>query len=385
MPVLRLVAGIAGAAAALAAGLYAFAVWQPSGETGAALFPAARLAFVCADDPGCEPGLAARAGVHAPLGAPALGQRLTTAHLSAEPGERAALARLVLSQDARSELARVILAEEAYAAGDHEAFLSLYLPLFDTDRRQTAVYADVLAALSADRELFARLAPRVQQARPHWGGAYLAAVAGKGGVPVSGLVGLYTEFPAAQRGLLSQLTRSGNWAGAYILFSEFITRGALAGAAPPLTVPYNPELVRTDAPQPFNWQVRRQGAEWLEGGGVYAFFQGRKGETFLTQTFPLGAGSWRLLARLSGEVSETGGWYRWHLTCAGGGPALLVFDVQRLGSAPVAHEFGFEKPAGACEFVTLALIGVPGTFPQPARIEVAEVRLLPGQAGEGAP
>ena len=165
----------------------------------------------------------------------------------------------------------------------------------------------MLAALSADRELFAELEPRIETGAPYWGAAYLAALAGKGEVPVSRLAGLYSAFPAAQPGLLNQVAKTGNWAGAYILFSEFITRGALAGSAPPLSVPYNPGLLNSDAPAPFNWLLRRQGAEWLEGGGVYAFFQGRRGETFLSQTFPLAAGAWRFSAVMSGEVSETGG------------------------------------------------------------------------------
>jgi hypothetical protein len=88
---------------------------------------------------------------------------------------------------------------------------------------------------------------------------------------------------------------------------------------------------------------------------------------------------------MSGEVSETGGWYRWQLACAAGGPALYVFDVQDLGSAPRAHEFAFEHPQGACPYVTLSLIGVPGTFPQPARIEVDRVSLSAALPGEVAP
>lgn len=385
MRILSLAAGFAGWAAALAAGLYAYAVSKGAGEAGAALFPSARLEFVCKNDLSCETGLAIRAAARAPLGAPALSERLLQDYQSGEPGERAALARLVLSQDPRSELARIILAEEAYATGDYDVFLALYLPLFDTDRRQSAVYADVLAALSADKALFEKLEPRIEETAPYWGSTYLSALAGKGEVPVARLVSLYAAFPAAQPGLLNQVARSGNWTGAYILFTEFITRGALAGSVPALGVPYNPELVHSDAPAPFNWNLRRQGAEWLDGGGVYAFFQGRKGETFLTQTFPLSRGTWQFSATMSGEVSETGGWYRWQIACAAGGPVLYAFDIQDLGSAPRAHQFDFEHPVGACPYVMLSLIGVPGTFPQPARIEVDRVSLSAAVAGEAAP
>jgi hypothetical protein len=196
------------------------------------------------------------------------------------------------------------------------------------------------------------------------------------------MIPLYAEFPSAQPGLLGKLTASGRWMGAYILFSEFLSKGALAREAdlPALSVPYNPGLLELKAPPPFNWQVLGQGAEWTEGGGVYAFFQGRRGETFLVQTFPLSPGPWRLAAGMSGDVSETGGWFRWQLACAGGSPVIERFEVHDLSAAPADYSFDFEQAQQGCAFVTLSLIGVPGTFPQPARIEVSSVRLEMGLA-----
>ena len=47
-----------------------------------------------------------------------------------------------------------------------------------------------------------------------------------------------------------------------------------------------------------------------------------------------------------------------------------------LGAAPRPYEFAFDQPPGACAYVTLSLIGVPGTFPQPARIEIERVGLI---------
>lgn len=380
---LRVLAALGCAAGAGFAACYAFVL---SGAAGPSLYPAAYLEEFCPrSEAGCGIEEARQAAKRAPLGAPALSGTLQAAYDAAAP-DRARLAAHVLSQDPRSELARVILAEEALAQGDYSRFLDLYLPMFATDRAQAAVYADVLATLSADPALYQQIEARLRVARPNWGASYLTALAGKGGVAFSDMIKLYAAFPAAQPGLLSKMTGAGNWRGAYLAFNELRQSGVLAAdpSVPGLSVPYNQNLVETPVPPPFNWQVRSRGAEWLSPGGIYAFFQGRRGETFLSQSFPLGPGTWTLSARTSGQVSETGGWFRWRLDCAGG--ALLhQFDIDRLSAAPAEISFDFEHPVGACEFVTLSLIGVPGSFPQPARIEVTRVSLARAGLPPGAP
>jgi len=219
----------------------------------------------------------------------------------------------------------------------------------------------------------------VRTAQPYWGPQYLASLAGSASVPLADMIPLYAEFPSAQPGLLGKLAASGRWTSAYVLFTEFLSKGALARepGLPALSVPYNPQLLEVKTPPPFNWQVVGQGAEWVDGGGIYAFFQGRRGETFLVQSFPLPPGAWRLTARMSGDVSETGGWFRWQLACAGGSPVIDRFEVHELSAAPAEYGFDFEQALPGCEFITLSLIGVPGTFPQPARIEVNSVALAP--------
>jgi hypothetical protein len=383
-PLIRALGACAGLAAALLAGLYALALSPEAPQFARGLFPASSFEVRCAEegaaDCGQEASLAAAAS--APLGARALGQKLEQAYAGGDTDARAALAALVLSQDPRSELARVIAAEDAYVNGDLEAFLRLYLPLFETDRRQSAAYAAALASVSSDPDLYRLVEAHVRTAQPYWGPQYLSSLAGSASVPLAEMIPLYAEFPSAQPGLLGKLTASGRWMGAYILFSELLSKGALAREAglPALSVPYNPELLELKAPAPFNWQILGQGAEWMEGGGLYAFFQGRRGETFLVQSFPLPPGAWSLTARMSGDVSETGGWFRWQLACAGGSPVIEQFEIHDLSAAPADYSFDFEKPAAGCEFVSLSLIGVPGTFPQPARIELSSVRLGPGDS-----
>jgi hypothetical protein len=145
---------------------------------------------------------------------------------------------------------------------------------------------------------------------------------------------------------------------------------------PPLSVPYNQRLLQLPVPVPFNWQILGQGSQWLEAGGVYGFFQGRRAESFLTQVFPLSGGAWVFNARMSGDASESGGWFRWQFSCAHSNRVLHSIDITRLTAAPTLYEFNFEHSSSGCDFVRVTLLGVPGTFPQPARIEVNEVKLL---------
>ena len=387
--VIRLAEAIAALSAALVASIYALALSAPAPAFARSLFPAAYHEEICEkpDAGACGPAEARQAAAHAPLGAPALTQALSKAYEEGGDGDLRPLAGLVLSQDPRSELARIVIAEDALSRGDRAAFLELYLPLFATDRRQAGVYADVLAAVSGDRDLFGLVERHVQEAQPYWGGLYLSALAGTGQVPLGDMMALYAEFPSAQPGLLGKLTASGRWTSAYVIFTEFLSIGALRREAgmPPLSVPFNPQLLDLKAPAPFNWRIQGQGAEWLEGGGVYAFFQGRRGETFLVQSFPLPAGNWRLVADMSGDVSETGGWFRWQVACAGGAPVLARLEIHELSAAPAEYAFPFTHAAAGCEFVTLSLIGVPGTFPQPARIEVRSVHLERAEDEEPGP
>ena len=379
-------AGVFGLAAMISA-IYAFVL---TGALGArpAVFAGTALEAACLrEDEACTLSAVTQLAASAPLGRRPLAMALAERLGAGDGGGAAVLAPLVFERDARSEAARVQLAEAAYRAGDPAQFLSLYLPLFETDRAQGHLYAEVLAQLSADDALFTLVEAHVRGARPYWGGAYLTALAGQPDVPLTGLISLYAEFPAAQPGLLNRLAGAGQWRAAYIVFAELIGSGALLrdNPAPPLAIPYNPGFATSPAPAPFNWQLWGQGAEYLEGGGIYAFFQGRQAETFVSQTFPLSAGGYRFTARMSGQVSETGGWFRWRLVCAGTSDEIAAFDMKRLSAAPADEMVDLAVPGGACEFVTLSLSGVPGTFPQPARIEVLTVKLENADAPGAGP
>lgn len=383
--VLRWAAALACVAGAAVSGLYALALITEPGTGTARLFPAQVYSARCAQRSDCSDEAARLSARHRPLQVDALEAELARLYPEGDSEGQARLARLVHRHDPRSELARIILAEAALGEGDHDRFLELFLPVFKTDRRQTALYADVLAGLSVDPALFGRLERHLREERPDWAGAYLEAVTRRDELGPGRIVGLYSEFPGAQGGLLRRLTKAGNQAGAYLAFNEFVSSGALARAdVPALSVPYNRALRDHPAPAPFNWSLNRQGAEWLSGGGIYAFYQGRRAETFLSQVFPVAPGDWELSARLSGDVAETGGHFRWQITCAGTGRSVAQADILELSSAPARRGYLLPVPEDSCDFVTLALVGVPGTFPQPARIEVRDLEFRRPASGTPA-
>jgi hypothetical protein len=381
----RLIAAAAALLAAALCGLLALELGasppKPSG-----LFAHHALSLSCAgqDCPLLEFGaLAARA----PLDPRAFAGRMEAALSAGDTALARAFAARVLERNKRDNIARYVLAVEALEAGDPDRYLALYLPQFEIDRSGEAVrlFAGVLAGYSRDPEYFTRLERLILETRPWWGEAYLRALAAEPGIAPETTRALYAEYPGAQPALLAELTRAGDWGTAYGLFSFWLTSGALAAEAPGLAVPFNPELLDVAAPAPFNWRLHSRAAEFLSGGGVYVFFEGRRAETFLSQTFPLADGAWRLRLRMSGEARQTGGTWRWRLACADGTGTPEVFDIAGLGAAPAETVFSFERGPGACAFVTLSLVGVPGMFPQPARMEIGDValeRALPAEVAE---
>jgi len=293
------------------------------------------------------------------------------------------LAAQVLARDPRAAFPRLVLSEAALREAGYERFLDHFLPLFDVDRVQRDAYADVLAALSTEPAFRAALEARLAQ-DPVWAGAYLGALTSRGGLAVSDLIPLYRQVPAAQAGLLRRLTRDGQWDMAYVAFADFVAAGT-GESALALSAPFNPRLLDSAAPAPFNWARVSRSAQLLAEGGAYVFYEGRRPETLLVQSFPLSPGSYTLGVEQSGEATESGGFFRWQITCATGGPALVQFDVRSLKAAAESGAWDFDLAPGSCSYLTLSLSGVPGSFPRPGRIEVKAVRLQKREAEGSAP
>ena len=378
---LRLLAASAALAGAALCLLLAFELSAPSsGPPG--LFAHRALSLSCAGQD-CPPAEFAALAARAPLDPRAFAGRMQAALSAGDTPLARAFAARVLERNKRDNLARHVLAVEALEAGDPDSYLALYLPQFEIDRSGEAVrlFAGVLAGYSRDPEYFSRLEQRILGTRPWWGEAYLRALAAEPGLAPGRTRALFAEYPGAQAALMAELIKAGDRSAAYDLFTFWLTSGALAGEqpAPERAAPFNPLLLDSSAPAPFNWRLHSRAAEYLAGGGVYVFFEGRRAQTFLSQTFPLGAGDWRLRLEMSGEARETGGTWRWRLACADGTGTPEVFEIAGLGAAPAETVFSFVHAPGACPFVTLSLEGAPGMFPQPARLELTEIRMEPAR------
>lgn len=319
----------------------------------------------------------------APLSSRPFALQLAQKILSGDEAAAALLAADVIKRDPRSRDARQVLAAAALREDDVDAFLVLFLPLFDVDAPQRDAYADFLAGLSTAPEIRAALAPKLRDGAT-WSVAYLSALTRRGGLTVSELIPLYLQAPDwVQAQFLQRLTTAGQWDMAYVAFAEFTSAGPFGadggeldrGEALALSVPFNPQLRPGAAPGPFNWWTASRSAQLLEEGGAYAFYEGRKSETLLGQSFPLSPGAYTLAAEQSGEATETGGFFRWQIACADGGPALARLDVRTLKAAAAQETWDFDLAPGTCPYLRLSLHGVPGGFPRPARIELKSVRL----------
>lgn len=382
----RLAAALVFLGLGVAALLYASAA-APGAGRGAdkpvvfAWTAADRACFEAYED--CDSETLTARAASAPLSARPFALQLVEEIVSGDEQGAADMAAQVLARDPRSRDARQVLAAQALRAEDHDAFLTLFLPLFEVDAPQRAAYGDFLAALSTRPEIRAALGPRLRKEAP-WAGAYLSALASRGGLAVSDLVELYRYAPAAQAQLLRRLTQAGQWDMAYIAFTDFVSAGA-GDEALALSVPFNPRLQASAAPAPFNWAPVSRSAQLQEEGGLYVFYEGRRPETLLVQSFPLSPGEWELIAEQSGDATEAGGFFRWQVACATGGPALFRFDVRSLKAAETAEGWDFDLAPGSCPYATLSLNGVPGSFPRPARIEVGSVRLMKRRPGAAAP
>ena len=372
----------------LVAAAYATAAWPKTRSAGLVASPFAwtdALSWCETQADGCAAEDLAPLAYRAPLSPKPFAAKLREALEAGDIESATGLSAELLKRDPRSVAARLVLAEAALREKDMQGFADLYFPLFDIRRSEGMTYASLLAALSDDPVVYAGVAAKLAEA-PYWGPRFLQDYSGKGLASPGELIGLYTYFPRAQGTLLTRLTRAGQWDLAYIAFTEFVAAQPEAQRLA-LTAPFNPALEDNNAPGPFNWTLRSRSADFLQEGGVYVFYDGRRREDLLVQTMPLSPGAYAFETTLSGQASEEGGWFRWRASCAATNREVGVSDIKALGAAPGKVEFTFELADAACSFVTLTLQGVPGAFPQPGRIEIARVRLapaVPAARGDGA-
>ncbi len=337
------------------------------------------------EEAACASGNLASLAARSPLSASAYTPALAESLGNGDADRAARLAGTVFRRDPRNTHARLILAGQAMEQESWDEFLSLYLPAFRTDPGNTEAYADTLARLSRNPDLFEEVKNYLVLNKPAWGSAF--AQRARLHVPLPALIGLYAEYPAVQPAFVRDLLASGSRHDAYAVFAELVATGVLGRdeRTPGMSAPYNPGLLPVEAPPPFNWNLDSRDAEFLERGGVYVFYEGRRPERFLSQDFPVAPGRYTFAAHMSGNVSQEGGWFRWQFACPGSPDLIASFDVLQLSTASETLSFDFVMPRERCPFVTLALTGAPGMFPRPARLEITSVTLTAASPGLGQP
>ncbi|GHA85227.1 hypothetical protein GCM10009069_05440 [Algimonas arctica] len=276
-------------------------------------------------------------------------------------------ARIIFNRNPRHEVARLFLANEALLNGRPKEFVALYTGLFKTDPQNAQSYAKGLAQTIVAFNLHDEVLP-VLKSQPYWANAYLREALAQSGYNISRLLPAFRVTPSAQPNYLDALIQLSGWDQAYAAFQEFV------GVTPdPKRGLYDPELNNQGGAAPFNWQLSTN-AEFIPGGGVAAFFNGRGTPWIMRQTFPLGQGEFLFASAMSGYASEDVGRYEWVLRCEGHNTTPMKAGPLRLSATPEMFEYrvlGDED----CDFATLTLQGVAGRFPQSSDILVKQVSL----------
>jgi len=143
------------------------------------------------------------------------------------------------------------------------------------------------------------------------------------------------------------------------------------------SIPFNYQLQERSEGEPFNWSLNSEVAEYLSGGGIYINYRGRDRTVIARQIVDLEEGVYLLRAEAGGRMTKRGGNLSLSLECA--------LDRELLAELEVALErfdelefFQTEVSIGAeeCDFQQLILRGVPGAFPETAKITVQSIQFL---------
>jgi hypothetical protein len=267
------------------------------------------------------------------------------------------------------------LATEAARARDYQRVVLVLDQLSRIDPGRKDQYADALASIMADpmgADVFARA---LDEDSP------LALAATEKLISVSRdmdfLMRAASQSPRFRQRLIDRIVNERGLESAFVAWLAFLP----GTEAENLAWPFDPAFVGLDAPAPFNWQVLSD-AERLKEGGLLVRYAGRGKPTFLKQVMLLGPGSYRLAAEMDGELSATGGGFRWRLKCLPGENELATVPVSSLARTLSAQSATFEVPGSGCPTQMLSLEGAPGALTTRARATVRRVTIRPIETGD---
>lgn len=283
---------------------------------------------------------------------------------------RAALTALRLQP--RTRAARMHLINALVARGRYDEAFNQITLLWQTDRTGHRGFAEAIVRLAQDPRSWPALDAAIAQ-DPPWKTRALRSLASEA-TSLELLKSLFRHWPEGLNVLLRRLIEEGEMDAAYLSFASALPPDA------PLTAPYDPEFAGLAGAPPFNWSLDERYMEETEGPGLGMIYFGRGRTQLLRQVFPVSPGAYDFSYGLTGQAAADAARFEWRFSCAS--------PRQRLLSAPAEYQPTSGSPAPIrltvpdtdCDYIELALLALPGLYPQTSRLRLTHVALSPASA-----
>jgi hypothetical protein len=260
------------------------------------------------------------------------------------------------------------LANAAMKNGDGERFVVLLDQLWRVDPQNRAAYAGAMASIARDPAGAALLLDGLGQSTP------LAVAAADKLLPTVNDFDLLMKVgalaPKLQHGVIDRFVKEQGLEPAFVAWLSFLP----ASEIEQFSWPYDPAFIGSEAPAPFNWDVR-SGAERIAEGGLLVRYPGRGSMTFVRQTMLLGPGAYRLSSQMDGELSESGGSLVWQVQCLADKSVIGQVRLSELTRTLSTQTLQFSVPTSGCPVQLLSLEGSPGPLTSRARATVRHVAI----------
>jgi len=275
----------------------------------------------------------------------------------------------VIRRDPRHYFARVWRARIYYRMGRMSDAVDEVLTVIPLNRSNEGDYLEALVDISRDPRNQSLMLGLVSE-EPYWAQAFVKrAIAEIGDEDFS--LALASRSRKSLNEYVGGLMRSGQYERAFLIWQATLTQAELMN----MRWPVDPRFERIDDASPFGWQPNNAMTSH-DGDGLHVFYNGRGAKPVLSQAMLLGAGyRYRFSARLSGEMKERGGWFRWRLICTQSRSLLMEVAVTSARSEDATTVAEFAVPDSECATQSIELSAEPGEYPFPARLNVREVRV----------
>ncbi len=307
-----------------------------------------------------------------PLDVSVLNHHLTALAQNNENSEqKLQISKVLFARDKRNDLARFLAAESDFKNNKMEGFIVKFLPLFATDRKNRKLYAQVLADSARNDEVFELISTRLKE-NQDWAHLVLPEISKKNIRPITRMTALYQQYPEAQKLLIRDYVKNGNYTQAYTAFQQFTLQ---KNTTP--SMPYDPEFKGLKGETPFNWKINKNHVDRFSPNGLRVTYLGREPTTFLSQIFPLPQGRHKISVIMNGTIIKNRGDFQWTMRCIstnkllGGGKLTVLEEIE---TPFTFHAFVDET----CEFQKLEFKGKPGKVYGKTVINISKIKIDTG-------